>query len=187
MNKPKLKDIGITTENYREHLKIGDKVWVDEGGESVATVVEFDDRVKTDLKVKVDGDCDSWPWLYNIHLIDNEAPESHDTTQFKAMKIRIKDEEHSRLVQETLFGMGCGWDYDSKTVKHTGEEVLWVDDGTISYSDMSSFNEFPNKEMELVTSYSLRPIPKSEKDLQIEALQKQIEALQEQLNELKND
>ncbi len=29
------------------------------------------------------------------------------TPVFKNMKIRIKDEEHSRLVQEALFEMGC--------------------------------------------------------------------------------
>lgn len=118
-----------------------------------------------------------------IEKIDNEASESPDSTRFKAMKIRIKDEEHSRLVQETLFGMGYKW-LNGQTTYFK----VWHDYIVTRVSDkivQSSCDELA-EEMELVTTYSFQPA-KSEKDLKIEALQKQIDALQEQLNELKND
>lgn len=45
------------------------------------------------------------PYSYT-HLV--ERPKEKEM-QFKAMKIRVKDEEHSRLIQEALFEMGYEW------------------------------------------------------------------------------
>ena len=193
MNKPKLKNITLTVDNYRDYLKIGDKVWVewDDRYCGVAVVTEFDDSPYTSLPVWAEGDSnEGWPSMERIYLIDNETSEETseqtDTKQSKSMKIRIKDEEHSRLVQETLFGMGYRWTF-GQDVCHIDSEVLWTDDWIITHSRMDSFNAYPNEEVELVASYSLKPVQKTQKQLQIEALQKQIDTLQEQLNELKND
>lgn len=109
------------------------------------------------------------------------------TQQFKAMKIRIKDEQHSRLVQETLFEMGCAWRYDVKEVQYTDSGVLWVDDGLISESDMSRFNDFPNEEVELVTTHSFKLVDQEakRKAAEKEALQNNVAEMQKQLDEMK--
>ena len=105
--KPKLLPIHLTAANYKQYVKIGDKVWVEEDGCCVATVVGFDEDSKA-LPINTEGECNSWPWLENIYLIDNsEDKEVMNTNvpQFKAMKFHVKDEIHSRLIQETLFKM----------------------------------------------------------------------------------
>lgn len=55
-------------------------------------------------------------------------------TQLKDMKIRIKNSEHSRLVQECLFELGYGWERYTKVVSHDGEKYLYTRDcGTLWY------------------------------------------------------
>ncbi len=110
------------------------------------------------------------------------------TPVLKNMKIRIKDAIHSRMVQETLFEMGCEWKCYGKEVLFTESELLWVDDGIITKSDMSLFNSYhPNEEVELVTTYSFKPIDQEAKRkvAEKEALRKNVAEMQKQLDEMK--
>lgn len=56
--------------------------------------------------------------------------------QFKNMKIRIKDEEHSRAVQEVLFKLGFGWRGFSRRLEFTDAQALYATkaDNSITYS-----------------------------------------------------
>ena len=55
---------------------------------------------------------------------------------FKKMKIRIKNEEHSEVVQEALFALGYHWVYSGKKILDTGACWLYTDeDGNIYFCD----------------------------------------------------
>ena len=116
MNKPKLKDIRITKDNYQDLLKVGDKVWVEEEGKCVATVKCFDHcAIKLFVRVDGDGGCHPWPYLENIYLIDESGDSGHDVStnenickecQKKALKKRIKKlQKKLEKLQEQLEGM----------------------------------------------------------------------------------
>lgn len=110
------------------------------------------------------------------------------TQQFKAMKIRIKDEQHSRLVQETLFETGYEWEHYKKEAVFLNQDVLWADvDGFIRFSDISLFNNYSNEEVELVTTYSFRPVDQEvkRKAAEKESLEKNVAEMQKQLDEMK--
>lgn len=110
------------------------------------------------------------------------------TQQFKAMKIRIKDAIHSRMVQEALFEIGYGWEYSGKNIEFTDAEVLWADkDGLIRRSTMHIFNDYPNEEVELVTTYSFKTVDQEAKRKreEKEGLKKDIAEIQKQLDEMK--
>lgn len=110
------------------------------------------------------------------------------TQQFKAMKIRIKDEEHSRLVQEVLFEMGYEWPFHGNEVSHTDAEIIWAEeDGTLARSGDNIFYNYPNEEVELVTTYSFKPVDQEakRKAAEKEALQKNVAEMQKQLDEMK--
>jgi len=65
---------------------------------------------------------------------------------------------------------------------------LWVDDGIITKSDMSIFNSYhQNEEVELVTTYSFKPVDQDakRKAAEKEALQKNVAEMQNQLDEMK--
>ena len=114
MNKPKLKDIRITKDNYLDLLKIGDKVWVEEEGNCVATVTGFDHDSNL-LTVRVTGRCAIWPWLKNIYMIDESGDSGCDVLtnesickecQKRALKKRIKKlQKKLEKLQEQLEGM----------------------------------------------------------------------------------
>ena len=110
------------------------------------------------------------------------------TQQFKAMKIRIKDAIHSRMVQEALFEMGYKWvGFRDTTVRNTDGEVLWTDGGSISWSGMEDFNICDYEEVELVTTYAFKPVDQEAKRKreEKEALEKNIAEMQKQLDEMK--
>jgi hypothetical protein len=44
----------------------------------------------------------------------------------KDMKIKIKDEQHSKQVQEALFNMGYEWGDGGRTIKHTDAKALYT-------------------------------------------------------------
>jgi len=125
----------------------------------------------------IDPDC--------LKLI--EEKEKPTEPQFKNMKIRIKDASHSRAVQEALFEMGCSWESHGNCVSYTDGEVLWVDSGVISYSSLESLDNYLNEEVELVTTYSFKPVDQEakRKAAEKEALQKNVAEMQRQLNEMK--
>jgi len=118
-----------------------------------------------------------------------EEKEKPTEPQFKNMKIRIKDEEHSRLVQETLFEMGYKW-LRSAGVQYTHMPWLSTYEGGCIYygqSQGSEFDEHQNEEVELVTTYSFKPVDQEakRKAAEKEALQKNVAEMQRQLNEMK--
>lgn len=110
------------------------------------------------------------------------------TQQFKAMKIRIKDEQHSRLVQETLFAMGYRWIVSGQNITHTDKEVIYADSrGEISHGTLSYLCDDGTEEVELITTYSIKPVDQETKRKREEkgALEKGIAEMQKQLDEMK--
>ena len=109
------------------------------------------------------------------------------TQQFKAMKIRIKDEQHSRLVQEALFEMGYGW--PEQVVSYTNKAFIYTEDsGCLLHGNLiESFNAEEAEEAELVTTYSFKPVDQEakRKAAEKEALQKNVAEMQKQLDEMK--
>ena len=111
------------------------------------------------------------------------------TQQFKNMKIRIKDEQHSRLVQEALFGMGYTW-LQGAYVQSTHAPWLTTYEGGLIYCGFyprDDFDAHENVEVELVTTYSFRPVDQEaeRKAAEKEALQKNVAEMQKQLDEMK--
>lgn len=111
------------------------------------------------------------------------------TPVLKNMKIRIKDEAHSRLVQETLFEMGCRWQSgDYQPVRNVQSRYLYVDDYYIGHGNTdSTFVVEAGEEVELVTTYSFKPIDQEakRKAAEKEALRKNVAEMQKQLDEMK--
>ena len=71
--------------------------------------------------------------------------------QFKNMKFRVKDEEHSKLIQEELFKLGYEWN-GGKRVQYTDKEFLYTDEnGWLSHGGYeSTFLGYPPIEHHLV-------------------------------------
>ena len=90
-------------------------------------------------------------------LKDSVVPE------FKNMKFRVKDKEHSKQIQEYLFSLGCKWSsFDQKT-QHTNARFLFVGiRGFITYvqDDNDYFKKHKNVEYQLkeTKSYSLEEV-----------------------------
>lgn len=90
---------------------------------------------------------------------------------FEGMKFRVKDEEHSKLIQEHLFSLGYGWEGRGfgvleKVVKHTSHAFLYTySNKQICYGDdIENFEtkDFPEIELVATTTYSLKPVEKEE-------------------------
>lgn len=117
-----------------------------------------------------------------------EEKEKPTEPQLKNMKIRIKDKEHSRLVQEALFEMGYGWDNNVKKVQFTFAGVLFTEtSGIITWAYADPLDSYPAEEVELVTTYSFKPVDQEakRKAAEKEALQKNVAEMQRQLEEMK--
>lgn len=120
-----------------------------------------------------------------LKFIEEEKPME---PQFKNMKIRIKDEEHSRLVQETLFAMGYKWVL-SGGVGYT--QMPWLstyENGCIYFgSKKSEFDDHQHEEVELVTTYSFKVVDQEalRKATEKETLKKNVAEMQKQLDEMK--
>ena len=113
------------------------------------------------------------------------------TQQFKEMKIRIKDEEHSRLVQKALFEMGYVWSASlQKTVQETSRKFLICEcTGRIYHCgyDVPYFERLEFEEVELVTTYSFKPVYQEvlRKRKEKEDLERNVADMQKQLDEMK--
>lgn len=125
------------------------------------------------------------PYLFSVNNF--ELIEEPKMTQFKNMKIRIKDAIHSRMVQEALFEMGYGW--PEQVVSYTNLPWLTTyDDGRIYYGSWTTdFNSHKNEEVELITTYSIKPVDQEAKRKreEKEALEKDVAEMQKQLDEMK--
>lgn len=136
----------------------------------------------------VGEDAEKGLWIEpeNLELI--EEPEM--TQQFKAMKIRIKDEQHSRLVQETLFEMGYRWwSHCDQDIRYTDKAFIYTknDEYLLHGSLIECFNADKAEEVELVTTYSIQPVDQEAKHKreEKEALEKNVAEMQKQLDEMK--
>ena len=139
----------------------------------------------TPMLVGEDAEKGLWIEPENLELI--EEPEM--TQQFKAMKIRIKDEEHSRLVQETLFEMGYRWLHYDQEIRFTDKAFIYTkNDGYLLHGSLiGCFNEDKSEEVELVTTYSFKPVDQEAKRnrKEKEALERNVADMQKQLDEMK--
>lgn len=138
------------------------------------------------MLVGEDAEKGLWIEPENLELI--EEPEM--TQQFKAMKIHIKDAIHSRRVQEALFEMGYTWGaHCDQEIRYTNKAFIYPkNDGYLLHgSSFESFNANGAEEVELVTTYSFKPVDQEAKCKreEKEALEKGIAEMQKQLDEMK--
>ena len=71
-----------------------------------------------------------------------EESETVTTTppEFKDMKFRVRDEEHSKQIQETLFGLGYKWATGEPGVNYTYCQYLYTNnDGDLCYGTTEEF------------------------------------------------
>jgi hypothetical protein len=56
------------------------------------------------------------------------------------IRINVKSEEHSKIVQSMLFAMGCRWGHDKILVTpyHTASPYLYVENKTITHGTTES-------------------------------------------------
>ena len=112
------------------------------------------------------------------------------TQQFKAMKIRIKDEEHSRLVQKALFETGYKWwSHSDQEIRYTDKAFIYTkNDGYLSHGVLiETFDADKAEEVELVTTYSFQPVDQEAKRKreEKESLERNVADMQKQLDEMK--
>lgn len=135
----------------------------------------------------VGEDAEKGLWIEPENLELTEEPKM--TQQFKAMKIRIKDEQHSRLVQETLFEAGYRWSYGNEEFRHTDKAFIYTEDnGYLLHGNLiGGFNADKSEEVELITTYSFKPVDQEAKRKreEKEALEKNVAEMQKQLDEMK--
>ena len=88
-------------------------------------------------------------------LKDSVVPE------FKNMKFRVKDEEHSKQIQEYLFSLRYHW-YDARGVDYTDAAFLFTNSrGHISQTYNSGYgenHEHPEYQLKETISYSLEEV-----------------------------
>lgn len=111
---------------------------------------------------------------------------------FKAMKFRVENEEHSKLIQEHLFSLGYKWFPKCSTVKHTEKKYLATyTNGRIAQTNsLDSFLSEDSIEYKLVpkTTHSLEEViveKPSPEQIASEERRKTIREMEEKLNELK--
>lgn len=85
----------------------------------------------------------------------------------KRMKIRIKDTNHSRLVQETAFKMGYSWADYTTFVKNKWAPYLTLghDPYRIKYlerGEEDAFYSYDAPEVELIQTYVFQPVGEQE-------------------------
>ena len=130
--------------------------------------------------------CDAFPLNSNFFELIEEPKV---TQQFKAMKICIKDAIHSRMVQEALFEMGYGWSHYAQDIRYTDKAFIYTkNDGYLLHGSLiGCFNEDKSEEVELVTTYSFKPVDQEvlRKREEKEALERNVADMQKQLDEMK--
>jgi len=172
-------------------FKLGDKVRRIYTPFDTRMVVGYEGTV---TRVSSDGlwinvDDHKIPYIAKYFELIPEEPEM-TASVLKNMKIRIKDEEHSRLVQEALFDMGYVWavSYTSR-VEEEDRPYLICEKGRIYHcsTDSAYFEKLEFEEVELVTTYTFKLVDQEakRKAAEKEALQQNIIELQKQLDEAK--
>lgn len=190
-DKVKVISLGSTSKGYGVNPGMVGEVVVEYDSFCGCVGVKFDHRIDGHAldyagKYVLEPDAINGLWIEPEYLKLIEE-EKQMEPQVKNMKIRIKDKEHSRLVQETLFEMGYGW--PDQAVHHTS--VPWLtayDSGRIYYSTkVADFDSHENEEVELIATYAFKPVDQEakRKATEKEALQKDVAEMQKQLEEMK--
>ena len=82
--------------------------------------------------------------------------------EFKNMKFRVKDEDHSKQIQEYLFSLGYRWDDRFRGVDYTDSVFLFTNlRGYISQTHSSGFgenHEHPEYRLKETKTYSLEEV-----------------------------
>ena len=76
------------------------------------------------------------------------------------IKIRVKNKEHSKAIQERLFYLGCGWVWSSKVYKNLDQPYILAHKKNMNityYEDGEEhdFNKHKNKEVTLDDLYDM--------------------------------
>ena len=83
--------------------------------------------------------------------------------EFKNMKFRVKDEEHSKKIQEHLFSLGYKWAHINSVPQFTYAVGLFTNSyGLLSFllKNMDAFEQSPDPEYQLkeIISYELEEV-----------------------------
>ena len=88
--------------------------------------------------------------------------EEEEVTEFKAMKFRVDNEEHSRQIQEALFDLGYRWYGGVSSVQYTHNKFLFAEkEGDILRTDNSGTflsKEIPECYIEPVTKFEIKEV-----------------------------
>lgn len=194
-DKVKVISLGSKSKGYIVNAGMVGEVVVEYDSFCECVGVKFDHKIDGHAlyyegKYVLEPDATNGLWIEPEHLKLIEE-EKQMEPQFKNMKIRIKDEEHSRLVQETLFEMGYEWGgrFQDQCIRFTDKAFLYVGcDGRLLYgSRVAEFDSHESEEVELITTYDLKPVDQEaeRKAAEKEALQKDVAEMQKQLEEMK--
>ncbi len=94
-----------------------------------------------------------------VSLKDSIVPE------FKNMKFRVKDEEHSKQIQEHLFSLGYRWIGNRNAVVYTDSSFLFTNnkgrltqDYSIAFGEKHPYTEYQLKETKSYSLEEVKPI-----------------------------
>lgn len=96
------------------------------------------------------------------------------TTQFKEMKFRVRDEEHSKQIQDYLFSLGYSWQtIDNIPYRYLSTSYLYArSSGGIGWSEEGSdifFEDHPAQEYKLIphNTFTIEPVPRREEVVEL--------------------
>lgn len=89
--------------------------------------------------------------------------EEKEVSEFKAMKFRVENEEHSRQIQEALFELGYSWHGGVTSTQYTHNKFLFADaNGGVRRSNNEGHfrtKDVPECYIEPVTKYEIKEVP----------------------------
>ena len=122
-------------------------------------------------------------------------------SKFNNTKVKVKDAEESKLVQEAMFKEGFGWG-KRKQILHTTESFLFFEEGFITYStyqhtfEEKSFREVSveeilgklinENEMENLNEFDKKALMDAKKEIEQERAEAQKEKAKEILRDIMN-
>lgn len=139
---------------------------------------------ETTITTKLDTECGfgtaediyyGYPWKCHSVIFSSEDwhrgytvevwEEPEVIPEFKSMKFRVRDEDHSRQIQETLFGLGYSWNAGGehrRSVKYTDCKFLYAyKEGTVTCGyDQECFDgtKFQENTIEPVGGFNVVPV-----------------------------
>lgn len=193
-DKVEIVSLGSKSQGYGVNIGMVGEVVVEYATNYECVGVKFDHNINGNSlyhngKDALRHDTTNGLWVEPENLKLVERKEKQMEPQFKNMKIRIKDAEHSRLVQEALFDTGYRWGFGCTKISYTDRAFIYTtSDGEILHGrSIDNFYTNKEEEVELVTTYSFKPVDQEakRKAAEKEALEKNVAEMQKQLNEMK--